>query len=118
MIFLPIIEYVLETATIFRLQELSDLNNPLLRKLQMNAPGTYHHSISMANLVETIAEEIGEDAETITRGGKTYITTEEVEEADIIVTDYLSKEQEETEGDEGKTSESECQGDTFRPADR
>lgn len=62
MIFLPIIEYMLETATIFRLQELSDLNNPLLRKLQMNAPGTYHHSISMANLVETIAEEIGEDA--------------------------------------------------------
>lgn len=62
MIFLPICEYMLETATIFRLQELSDLNNPLLRKLQMNAPGTYHHSISMANLVETIAEEIGEDA--------------------------------------------------------
>ncbi|WP_300365092.1 HDIG domain-containing metalloprotein [Brachyspira sp.] len=61
MIFLPIFEYMLETATIFRLQELSDLNNPILRKLQMNAPGTYHHSISMANLVETIAEEIGED---------------------------------------------------------
>ncbi|WP_300712000.1 HDIG domain-containing metalloprotein [uncultured Brachyspira sp.] len=61
MIFLPICEYMLETATIFRLQELSDLNNPILRKLQMNAPGTYHHSISMANLVETIAEEIGED---------------------------------------------------------
>ena len=62
MIFLPICEYMLETATIFRLQELSDLNNPLLRQLQMNAPGTYHHSLSMANLVETIAEEIGEDA--------------------------------------------------------
>ena len=62
MIFLPICEYMLETATIFRLQELADLNNPLLRQLQMNAPGTYHHSISMANLVETIAEEIGEDA--------------------------------------------------------
>lgn len=62
MIFLPICEYMLETATIFRLQELSDLNNPLLRQLQMKAPGTYHHSISMANLVETIAEEIGEDA--------------------------------------------------------
>ena len=62
MIFLPICEYMLETATIFRLQELADLNNPLLRQLQMNAPGTYHHSITMANLVETIAEEIGEDA--------------------------------------------------------
>ena len=61
MIILPICEYLLETATIFRLQELADLNNPLLRQLQINAPGTYHHSINMANLVETIADEIGED---------------------------------------------------------
>lgn len=61
MIILPVCEYLLETASIFKLQELADLNNPLLRKLQMNAPGTYHHSINMANLVEIIAEEIGED---------------------------------------------------------
>ncbi|TXJ17059.1 HDIG domain-containing protein [Brachyspira aalborgi] len=61
MIVLPVCEYLLETASIFKLQELADLNNPLLRQLQMNAPGTYHHSINMANLVEIIAEEIGED---------------------------------------------------------
>lgn len=61
MIILPVCEYLLETASIFKLQELADLNNPLLRRLQMNAPGTYHHSINMANLVEIIAEEIGED---------------------------------------------------------
>lgn len=61
MIILPVCEYLLETASIFKLHELADLNNPLLRQLQMNAPGTYHHSINMANLVETIAEEIGED---------------------------------------------------------
>lgn len=61
MIILPVCEYLLETASIFKLQELADLNNPLLRQLQMNAPGTYHHSINMANLVEIIAEEIGED---------------------------------------------------------
>ena len=61
MIILPICEYLLETATIFRLQELADLNNPLLRQLQINAPGTYHHSINMANLVEAIADEIGEN---------------------------------------------------------
>lgn len=61
MIILPVCEYFLETASIFKLQELADLNNPLLRQLQMNAPGTYHHSINMANLVEIIAEEIGED---------------------------------------------------------
>lgn len=61
MIILPVCEYLLETVSIFKLQELADLNNPLLRQLQMNAPGTYHHSINMANLVEIIAEEIGED---------------------------------------------------------
>lgn len=61
MIILPVCEYLLETASIFKLQELADLNNPLLRQLQMNAPGTYHHSVNMANLVEIIAEEIGED---------------------------------------------------------
>lgn len=61
MIILPVCEYLLETASIFKLHELADLNNPLLRQLQMNAPGTYHHSVNMANLVETIAEEIGED---------------------------------------------------------
>lgn len=61
MIILPVCEYLLETASIFKLQELADLNNPLLRQLQMNAPGTYHHSINMANLVEIVAEEIGED---------------------------------------------------------
>ena len=60
-ILLPVCEYFLETSSIFKLQELADLNNPILKQLQINAPGTYHHSIQMANIVETIAEEIGED---------------------------------------------------------
>lgn len=61
MVFLPIFEYILNTATIFTLQELADLNNPLLRELQKKAPGTYHHSINLGALVETIARSIGED---------------------------------------------------------
>lgn len=62
MLLLPLCESILSIATIFRLQELSDLNNPLLRQLQLQAPGTYHHSISMGSLVESIAEELGENA--------------------------------------------------------
>ena len=61
MIFLPVFEYLLNTATIFRLQELADLNNPLLRELQKKAPGTYHHSLNLGTLVETIARDIGEN---------------------------------------------------------
>lgn len=41
------------------LLELSDLNRPLLRKLALKAPGTYHHSILVGNLSEAAAEEIG-----------------------------------------------------------
>ncbi len=61
MIFLPAFEYLLNTATIFKLQELADLNNPLLRELQKKAPGTYHHSLNLGALVETIARDIGEN---------------------------------------------------------
>ena len=60
-LFLPLFEYALDTATVFKLQELADLNNPILRNLQKKAPGTYNHSISMGNLVEVIARDIGEN---------------------------------------------------------
>jgi putative nucleotidyltransferase with HDIG domain len=41
---------------------LSDLNHPLLRRLTMQAPGTYHHSLVVANLAEEAAEAIGANA--------------------------------------------------------
>ncbi len=58
---LPLCEYLLNTATIFKLQELADLNNPTLKDLQKKAPGTYNHSISIGNLAESIASELGEN---------------------------------------------------------
>ena len=42
--------------------ELSDLNHPLLRRLTLEAPGTYHHSLVVANLAEAAAEAIGANA--------------------------------------------------------
>lgn len=46
-------------VTILQLQDLSRLDHPLLRELLRRAPGTYHHSIMVANLAEQAAERIG-----------------------------------------------------------
>lgn len=46
-------------VTILQLQDLSRLDHPLLRELLRRAPGTYHHSIMVANLAEQAAEHIG-----------------------------------------------------------
>jgi len=56
---LPPLEHALNAATIFRLIELSDLNAPILRRLFTAAPGTYSHSIMVANLAEAACQDIG-----------------------------------------------------------
>ncbi|MDR1866752.1 MAG: HDIG domain-containing protein [Treponema sp.] len=56
---LPPLEQALNAVTKFRLRELSDLNAPLLKRLFTAAPGTYSHSIMVANLSEAACEEIG-----------------------------------------------------------
>jgi cyclic-di-AMP phosphodiesterase PgpH len=55
---LPIFESVFKITTDITLLELSDQNRPLLRNLAMRAPGTYTHSLNMANLSEVAAEAI------------------------------------------------------------
>ncbi len=56
---LPFIESSFNLVTNMKLLELSNANSPLLKRLLMEAPGTYHHSIMVANLAEVAAEEIG-----------------------------------------------------------
>jgi hypothetical protein len=48
-----------KTPTDVTLLQLSDMSKPLLKKLQMEAPGTYHHSVTVGNLAEAAAEAIG-----------------------------------------------------------
>ena len=60
--FLPILEHVLNEPTIFRLMELSDTNAPLLKKMLIQAPGTYGHSLSVANMAETACRNINANA--------------------------------------------------------
>jgi hypothetical protein len=56
---LPIFESIFDVSTDITLLELSDLNRPLLKRLSLEAPGTYHHSIIVANLAEAGAKAIG-----------------------------------------------------------
>lgn len=56
---LPLFEQLFKVTTGITLLELTDFNHPLLRRMQVEAPGTYHHSLMVANLSENAAAEIG-----------------------------------------------------------
>jgi cyclic-di-AMP phosphodiesterase PgpH len=56
---LPFFESTFDIVTTVKLLELSNPNSNLLKKLLMEAPGTYHHSVLVANLAEAAAEEVG-----------------------------------------------------------
>ncbi len=55
----PLMEMAFGYTTDSTLQELSNLDQPLLRRLMLEAPGTYHHSIIVGSMVEAAAGEIG-----------------------------------------------------------
>lgn len=59
---LPIFENVFKISTDISLLELADLNHPLLKRMVMEAPGTYHHSLVVGNLAEAACESIGANA--------------------------------------------------------
>ncbi|MFT5466418.1 MAG: putative nucleotidyltransferase with HDIG domain [Verrucomicrobiales bacterium] len=56
---LPILEGLFRITTEISWIELSDLNHPLLKRMTIEAPGTYHHSLVVARLSEAAAESIG-----------------------------------------------------------
>jgi putative nucleotidyltransferase with HDIG domain len=59
---LPMLEHLFRITTDISWLEASDLNHPLLRRMTIEAPGTYHHSLVVANLAEAAAEAIGANA--------------------------------------------------------
>ncbi|ACB75805.1 HD family phosphohydrolase [Opitutus terrae] len=56
---LPVLESLFKRTTDITLLELTDYNHPLLRRMQLEAPGTYHHSLIVAQLAEYAANAIG-----------------------------------------------------------
>lgn len=83
-----IYEYFFDIATDMKLLELSDLNNPLLRKLAIEAPGTYHHSLMVGNLAEAAAESI--DASTLlARVGAYYHDIGKIEKREYFIENQM-----------------------------
>ena len=56
---LPYLEVFFSRTTNIKLLELADFNRPLLKRLMIEAPGTYHHSLIVASIAEQAAEAIG-----------------------------------------------------------
>ena len=56
---LPLFEYLLQTVTNISLLELADSNHPILQRMVLEAPGTYHHSLIVGNLSDTACVAVG-----------------------------------------------------------
>ena len=59
---LNVFEFLFGELTNFSLLELSDFNQPLLKRMIMEAPGTYQHSLVVSNLAEAAADTIGKNS--------------------------------------------------------
>ncbi|WP_372798791.1 HD family phosphohydrolase, partial [Pontiella sp.] len=59
LLLIPVFEKLFKITTDITLLELSDMGHPLLQKMAIQAPGTYHHSLMVATLAQNAAEAIG-----------------------------------------------------------
>jgi putative nucleotidyltransferase with HDIG domain len=87
--FLPIFEGYTRITTDQTLLELADMNRPLLRRLSLEAPGTYAHSINVANLAEAAAAAIGANA-LLTRVGVYYHDVGKIDRPHYFIENQLS----------------------------
>ncbi|MDD5680586.1 MAG: HDIG domain-containing protein, partial [Candidatus Omnitrophica bacterium] len=83
MLILPVFESLFELTTNITLLELSDLNHPLLRRMVLEAPGTYHHSLIVGNLAEAASEAIGANS-LLARVGAYYHDIGKIEKSEYF----------------------------------
>lgn len=81
---LPVFEYLFKVASNIKLLELSDFNQPLLKKMVLEAPGTYHHSLVVGNLSEAAAEAIGANS-LLARIGAYYHDIGKIDKAEYFI---------------------------------
>lgn len=82
--FLTPLEFMLNTASVFRLMDLSDLNNPLMQKMLVTASGTYNHSLMVAQLAESACREIGANP-LVARVGAYYHDIGKIDQSEYFV---------------------------------
>lgn len=80
----PVFEHFFGITTIFKLYELSDLNAPIFKKMLIRAPGTYNHSIMVANMAEAACRDIGADF-LLARVGGYYHDIGKIDNAQIFI---------------------------------
>ncbi|MFH1339370.1 MAG: HDIG domain-containing metalloprotein [Candidatus Omnitrophota bacterium] len=80
---LPVFEYIFGRVTNISLLELSDFNHPILKRLMLEAPGTYHHSLIVGNLSEAACEAVGANS-LLARIGAYYHDIGKIEKADYF----------------------------------
>ena len=78
------LELLLNTASVFRLMDLSDLNNPLMKRMLLAAPGTYNHSMLVATLAENACTAIGANG-LLARVGAYYHDAGKLEQPEYFV---------------------------------
>ncbi len=83
----PLFESIFKILTEDRLLELSDLNLPIMKKLLIEAPGTYNHSILIANLAETASLAIGANS-LLARVGGYYHDVGKLENAEYFIENH------------------------------
>lgn len=91
--FITPIEFLLNTASVFRLMDLSDQNCPIMRKLLIMASGTYQHSLMVAQLAENACQDIGANA-LLARVGAYYHDIGKMEQSEYFTenqTDGVNK---------------------------
>ncbi len=86
---LPIFEHLLNAPTPFRLMELSDMNSPLLKRMLTLAPGTYGHSVSVANMAESACRAIGANA-LLARVGAYYHDIGKIDQSEYFIENQTS----------------------------
>ncbi len=88
---LGLFERMFDITTDVTLLELSDLNHPLLKKLSMQAPGTFHHSMVVGNLAESAAKAIGANS-LLARVGSYYHDIGKMEKPEYFVENQMDAE--------------------------
>lgn len=88
---LPLLEVLFDVLSPLRLVELSHPSNPLLKSLQIEAPGTYHHSITVGTLAEIAADRLGMNANLI-KAGAYYHDIGKIRRPQFFVENQLSDE--------------------------
>ena len=87
--FLTPLEIILNTASVFRLMDLSDANTPIFKQMQIQSNGTYNHSMMVAQLAESGCREIGANA-LLARVGAYYHDIGKMDQSEYFVENQVN----------------------------